>query len=253
MAQNQLDNMSEARIILITGGGHGIGASISARFQAAGDTVVIAQRSQPDNSQAHWIEIDLSDADATATVIDQIQSRFQRLDVLINNAGVMREQPVSDDTLDDWHATLAVNLTAPYILSKAALPLLQAQQGSIINISSIEGDGANPNHAAYGASKSGLNGLTRAFAIDAGPLRVRCNAIAPGWIDTALNAQMIEQQADPDGFKSKLTQLHPVGHIGHPDDVAALAFWLSSEEARFVTGQIWTIDGGRTTQLSLPQ
>ncbi|RUW57299.1 SDR family oxidoreductase, partial [Mesorhizobium sp. M4B.F.Ca.ET.049.02.1.2] len=117
----------------------------------------------------------------------------------------------------------------------------------------IEGLGSNPKHAAYCASKAGLHGLTRAVAIDHGAEGVRCNAVAPGWIDTDLNLDFVESMRDPKGFRQQIGKIHPVGRTGKPEEVASLIVWLASSESSFVTGQVWAIDGGRMAQLSLPQ
>ena len=164
----------------------------------------------------------------------------------------MTEGNVEETTLKNWNQHLAINLTAPFLLIREAMPLLRESRGSIVNVGSVEGLGNNPRHPAYGASKSGLHGLTRAVAVDHGEDGVRCNAVAPGWIETPLNENFVKGMDDPIGFREKLSNIHPIGRSGQPSEVAELICWLVSDAASFVTGQVWTIDGGRMTKLSLP-
>lgn len=148
---------------------------------------------------------------------------------------------------------LAVNLTAPVFLSKQLLPLLRAAGGgSIINIGSIEGLAANPEHSAYCASKGGVHALTRAMAVDLGKDKIRVNAIAPGWIRSALSDDYINVQQNPEAAWEGLYKMHPVGRIGEPEDVGKLAVYLASDDSTFLTGQVIVIDGGRTGKLPLP-
>jgi meso-butanediol dehydrogenase/(S,S)-butanediol dehydrogenase/diacetyl reductase len=165
---------------------------------------------------------------------------------------MMQEARVEEMTLDDWQKNLTVNLTAPFLMIQAALPHLRNTKGSIVNTGSIEGLGSNPGHAAYCASKAGLHGLTRAVAVDHGAEGIRCNAIAPGWIDTELNLDFIDSMPDPDAFRRDIGQIHPVARTGRPEEVAALAAFLAAEESGFITGQVYTVDGGRMAKLSLP-
>lgn len=239
----------DGKIALVTGASSGMGAA-TARLLADGGARVFAAQRRP--SAHEDILVDLADTAAPGDVIAEITERTDRLDILINNAGVMHEGTVEEISLDDWERQLQVNLTAPFLLIRNAMPLLKASKGAIVNVGSIEGLGSNPRHAAYGASKAGLHGLTRAIAVDHGPDGIRCNAVAPGWIDTPLNEDFIASMLDPIGFQKDIGGIHPMRRTGSPEDVARLICWLASEEADWVTGQVWTIDGGRMAQLSLP-
>ena len=240
----------DGKVALVTGGRSGIGRAIALRLKDEGARVFTAQRGADQEFES--IAVDIGDPQSAFDAVEAVTARAGQLDVLVNNAGVMQEALVEDMSLDDWQRTIAVNLTAPFMMIKAALPHLRKTRGAIVNIGSIEGLGSNPRHAAYCASKAGVHGLTRAVAVDHGAEGVRCNAVAPGWIDTDLNVEFIESMPDPEAFRENIGKIHPVGRTGKPEEVASLVAWLASTESSFVTGQVWTIDGGRMAKLSLP-
>jgi len=250
--------MLEGKNVVVTGGGKGIGRGITERLLSAGARVLIAQRHALDddlasNLNVSYIQADLADAAAPLAIAQAARSWFGAADVLVNNAGFMFEKSIEDLSEGDWDRMMIVNLRAPAFMAKALLPQMRERgAGSIINIGSIEGLGSNPLHTAYCASKAGIHGLTRALAVDLGKDGVRCNAIAPGWINSDLSDAYIDAQANAAAAREALLGLHPVGRTGLPTDVGGAVVFLASEAAAFITGQILVVDGGRTAKLPLP-
>lgn len=245
------------KIAIITGGGRGIGAGITQRFVEEGAIVAIVQRNSPPETMLDerviFVKADLSNSQHIAAAVTTVVERLGGLDILVNNAGIMFEKTVDEMTEADWDQMMDINLKAPFLLTKAAMPHLRKRPGaSIVNIGSIEGLASNPGHPAYSASKAGIHGFTAAVAVDHGHEGIRCNAIAPGWINSDLSEVYIDSMADSDRVRRELLVMHPVGRLGQPTDVGNLAVWLASEESAFVTGQVYVIDGGRTKKLPLP-
>ena len=248
----------EGKIALVTGGGRGIGRGIVNRFLEEGAQVAVVQRKSLDNAlEGHprvaYVQADLSVSSSIATAIEHVVERFGGIDIFVNNAGIMFERTISEILQEEWDLMMAINLRAPLFLTQAALPHMRKRGGgSVINIGSIEGLGANPGHAAYCASKAGIHGMTRAMAVDLGADNIRCNAIAPGWIASELSETYLESHPDPAAARDALNRLHPLGRVGRPTDVGDLAVYLASENSSFLTGQIVVLDGGRTAKLPMP-
>jgi len=237
---------------VVTGGAQGIGRAVADRLAADGADVIVGDLRDPGDLgvRQRWVGLDVTSEMSTTALAAVVG---ESVDVLVNNAGIMFEASIAEQTVEQWDMAMAVNLRGPWLMTKALLPQLQADGGgAVVNIGSIEGIGSNPLHTAYSASKAGVHGLTAAMAVDLGPLGIRCNAVAPGWIDTALNRDYLDRLPNRDQAIAELAVLHPVGHIGDPADVASTVAFLASRDARFVSGQVVVVDGARTTKLSLP-
>lgn len=207
----------EGKVALVTGGRSGIGRAIARRLSDEGVRVFTAQRGQ--DAEFDGISADFTDPEGPGRVIVEVIRRAGRLDVLVNNVGIMQEAQVEAMSVADWQRTLAVNLTAPFLTIRAALPHLRGPRGSIVNTGSLESLGSNPGHAVYSVSKAGLHGLTRAVAVDHGAEDIPCNAVAPGWIDTELNVDFIDRAPDPEVFRRDIGRIHPVARTGAPEEV----------------------------------
>jgi glucose 1-dehydrogenase len=246
----------EGKRILVTGSSKGIGYAIAVRLAQDGADVVINYRTDPEGAEAAATEVratgrraiaiqaDLGSVPSLQGLIDQAWSAFGGLDVLVNNAGIETHAAFWDVTEQDFDRVLSVNLKGVFFASQAFVRKLRAEKrpGKIINISSVHEELAFPNFAAYCASKGGLRMLTRNLAVELGPLGITINNIAPGAIETPINAKLLN---DPVKLKA-LTEQIPLGRLGKTPDVAGLAAFLASSDADYVTGATYFIDGGLT-------
>ncbi len=238
--------------IVVTGASSGIGEAIAKRFWEEGARLTLGSRSEPVDSGAgvRWHHTDVSDPSAADQLIAHAVEHWGKLDVLVNNAGVQVEKSIADTTDEEYDAVMNVNVRGVFNCARAAVRQIQSQPGggAIINIGSISGDSADHGMAVYNTSKGAVHALTRSIAIDHGRDGIRCNAIAPGWIATALADAAFDLADDPDVARSTAVGQHPVGRLGLPADVANLAVWLASDESQFASGSVYTIDGGLTAQ-----
>lgn len=235
------------RVAVVTGGGRGIGREVVDRLRADGAQVVTCGRGpRPDDlaSEVRWVRADVADPGAAARIV-AAATELGPVSVLVNNAGVQVERTVLESTDDDWDLVVGANCRGVFNLCRAALPGMTASGGAIVNIGSVSGVVADPSMALYNASKAFVHALTRSIAVDHGP-QVRCNAILPGWIGTAMADDAFALARDPHAARRDAVARHPAGRLGTPADVAAMVAWLVSDDASFVTGQCLTIDGGLT-------
>ena len=241
-------SMLSGKTAIVTGASRGIGLAIARRFVAEGARVVVASRSAPPDDAlgeaCRWEAADIADPAQVAALFDGVSARGGRVDVLVNNAGVQVEKTVAETSEEDWDWLMGINLKGLFLCSRAAIRQMQGQGGGVIvNLGSVSGQIAEYGMAAYCASKAGVHGLTRAIAVDHGPEGIRCNAICPGWIRTEMMDQAFALADDPAAAERRALARHPVGRMGRPEDIAAMAAWLASDEAGFVSGQFFTVDG----------
>lgn len=233
---------------IVTGGGRGIGRAVVERLLNDGMTVMSCGRgARPDDfpETAGWVQADVSDPKDAARIVEQARREFGGVSVLVNNAGVQVEKTVADSSDADWDLVVGVNCRGVFNMCRAVLPDMEKHGGNIINIGSISGVMSDPTMALYNASKAFVHGLTRSIAIDHGP-NVRCNSILPGWIMTAMAEDGFALARDPKAAMADAIARHPVGRFGQPEDIANMTSWLASDQAAYVSGQCFTVDGGMT-------
>lgn len=238
------------RTALVTGSTRGIGASIAERLAAEGASIVITGRSEADGAQVarelrergtavHFVRADLREPDEIRNLIDRTAKELGGIDVLVNNAAVQTETSVTEASLEDWSLVVETDFRAYWLCVKYAVEHMP-EGGSIVNVSSNHAYATMPAHFPYNAVKAGIEGMTRAIAVDFGPIGIRANAVTPGWV----LVDRTEGSLD-DGEREELEEIHPVGRLGRPEDVAGTVAWLGSEDASFVTGASILVDGGR--------
>lgn len=242
------------KVALVTGAASGIGAACAARFAAEGARVVGLDLSG--DGDAAWREAaaagavlvqgDVRDEAAAERAVGAATASFRGLDVVVNAAGIAGGGPVHLLALEDWRRVLDVNLTGTFLVCKhATAVMLERGGGSIVNVASVEGLEGSEGGSAYNASKGGVVLLTKAMAMDYARRGIRVNAVCPGFIDTPLLRNVLDDMGLAD-FKAKIADAHQLGRLGRAEEVAAAALFLASDDASFVTGHALPVDGGYT-------
>jgi len=238
-------------VALVTGAGRGLGFAIAKALHAAGATVAINDRTAEACEAAigrlgGGNRLIAAPADlSTATGPTQaVAACGEQLDFLINNAAVNVEKPVAETDDAHWDMHLNVNLRAPFLAAQAALPLLKASKGCIVNIASELGLHAIANNVAYVSAKHGLVTMTKAMAIELAPLGIRANALCPGTMDTELMRDCAADSGDPAAYYAAFNRYHPIGRLASPEEIAGFVLMLLSPAAAFMTGSAIAIDGG---------
>lgn len=246
------------KTIIVTGGAQGIGKGVALQLLRLGAAVLIADLDEEAGmetssecaawGEARFVQTDVADEASVARMAAEAVAWRGAIDGLVNNAGIADPgaTPVEQLSLDAWNRVLAVNLTGAFLCVKHAAPHLRRARGAIVNIASTRALQSEPNTEAYSASKGGLLALTHALAISLGP-EVRVNAISPGWIE--VSAWKKSGQRRIPALRPIDHAQHPVGRVGAPEDVAAMAAFLLSEASGFVTGQNFVVDGGMTRKM----
>ena len=238
------------KIALVSGASRGIGAAIADKLASAGMTVIgtattqggaeaITSRIKSAGHLGSGMVLNVGDAAQIDTVIKQIASEYGAIDVLVNNAAVTRDNLLMRMKEDEWQEVLDTNLTSVYRLSKACMRgMMKSRWGRIISVSSVVGSMGNPGQANYSASKAGLEGFTRSLASELGSRAITVNAVAPGFIQTDMTADL------PDDQKELLQQKIPLARLGQPEEIAAVVNFLASDEGAYITGETIQVNGG---------
>ena len=240
----------EGRIALITGASQGIGRACAIELARAGATVALAARNQEkldavaneirsSGGNASAFKLDVASENEIKTVVKAVVGQLGKLDILVNNAGITRDQLVMRMKRADWDAVMNTNLTAAFLLSQQVIsPMLKQRWGRIINITSIFGQIGQTGQANYAASKAGLIGLTKALARELASRSITVNAVAPGYIETAMTDVLSPE------LKEQVLKMIPLGRAGSDADIAHAVKFLASDEASYITGEVLNVNGG---------
>jgi ketoreductase len=257
---NDENRRLEGRTALVTGASRGIGEAISRRFGREGARVALAARNEDAcrriageidaaGGEAFAVRCDVTDARSIEDAVAAVVERFGRIDVLVNNAGLGGPTPLDDPDDSRWNAILATNLTGVFRVTRAVVPHMP-DGGRIVNLSSVVGRFGVAGHAAYSATKHGVIGLTRTFALELAARQITVNAMCPGWVETDMAREGYQRIAERVGSTEEkgreiAAKMAPLRRIVEPEEIAGLAAYLASDDARSLTGQAIVLDGGQ--------
>lgn len=246
------------KVVIVTGAGSGIGAATARRFAMADAAVVLAGRTPAKlrhvaadlpESRVLVHPADVSDAGEVLALIDAAITRFGRIDVLVNNAGIASMGAIDEAPLEDWDRVMATNVSGVLYCMRAAAPFIKATKGCIVNVSSVSGLGGDWGMSFYNAAKGAVTNLTRAAALDFAPAGVRVNAVCPSLTRSDLTEDLLDDEVLMERFRERI----PLGRHAEPEEVAALIAFLASDEARFITGANIPVDGGLSASNGQPR
>jgi 3-oxoacyl-[acyl-carrier protein] reductase len=240
------------RVVVVTGGSKGIGRAVALRFAEKKANIILVHYDSDESAstdtlsmlaqqgaEAESHRLDVSSRRDVETLFKDLLSRFERVDVLVNNAGIIRDSLLVRMSEEDWDMVMNVNLKSVFNCTRAVLrPMMKRREGRIVNVSSIAGQIGNPGQANYAASKAGIMGFTKTVALEVAARGITVNAVVPGFIETEMTASL------PDKVKEALLHRIPLARVGRPEDVAEAVYWLCSEGASYITGQTIHVNGG---------
>ncbi len=247
-----MNEANQKRIAIVTGGGSGLGLAIAEKFTCNGIETVIVGRDEEKLKKAkaqlgekcHPMICDVSNLPSIPALIEKVIKKFGQIDVLVNNAGINMKKEFTEVTDEEFQQIITTNLCSVFAISREVVKeMLKRNSGSIIHISSMAAQYGLPKVIAYSASKTAIDGMTRAMAVELSPKGIRVNAIAPGFIETDMTAKALN--SDPER-KQKVFGRTPMGYMGKPADIGEAALFLASETAKYITGIILPVDGGNS-------